>query len=648
MSISSIRRTTKSAITILLVVAMLLPLFSFLPAPATVFASSSFPVVSAGSAHSLAVRSDGSVWAWGYNGHGQLGDGTRTDISKPLQLKTIDGVKAAVSAGSGYSLAVKHDGTVWAWGRNSSGQLGIGTTTDVIRPVQVSGLNGIVAVDTGFAHSLALKSDGTVWAWGHNEHGQLGDGTLTNKYAPVQVSGLTGVVAISAGHAYSMAVKRDGTVWAWGLNDWGQLGDNSTVNRNRPVKVALLTNVAMVSAGRNHTLALKDDGTVWAWGRNHNGQLGIGTRTSRIAPTEVPELAGVVDISAGEDFSMAVKVNGTIWSWGFNGYGQLGDGTISDRIRPVQLEGLIGVSAMNAGNGYALAVANDNVVWAWGYNASGGLGDGTTTNRTSPVKVLFTSKITLRNIPSNAGTSVGSGEYEHGIRAVVTATPHEGYLFVNWTEDDKILTTDSSYRFTVTEDRILTANYISVLGFLEKYLKDYYPGIKKEDTTEDEISRDEISEAVYYTATAGNDLVFLLGWSGDGVELKLSVYNPSGQLHREVRGSRVPVVIKASDVVTGYWSFTVTGVKVPEDDNYYAVIIGEGKPSSTPTINPDRKLGDITNNGRIDVTDASKLLRHILGLETLSLENLMYADVNKDGRVDIQDVTLIMQIALNI
>jgi alpha-tubulin suppressor-like RCC1 family protein len=179
--------------------------------------------------HSLGIRDDGSLWAWGYNVSGQLGDGSTTDRYAPVQVEGLGSVSGA-GAGIYHSLAVGSGGTVWAWGANDIGQLGDGTTTPRSSPGQVPGLGGVVAVTGGWHHSLALKSDGSVWAWGWNAHGQLGQGDNADRYSPVQVSDLTGV-AIAAGVTHSMALKIDGTVYAWGANSDGQLGDGTRVQK---------------------------------------------------------------------------------------------------------------------------------------------------------------------------------------------------------------------------------------------------------------------------------------------------------------------------------------------------------------------------------------------------------------------------------
>ncbi|MGE4486007.1 MAG: S8 family serine peptidase, partial [Oscillospiraceae bacterium] len=342
--------------------------------------------VAAGSFHSLAVKSDGTVWAWGYNNYSQLGDGTTAIRTTPVQVSGLTDV-VGVSAGYYHSVAVKTDGTVWAWGENSFGQLGDGTTTNRTTPVQVNGLADVENVSAGYYYSVAVKTDGTVLAWGSNAYGRLGDGTTTNRTTPVQVSGLTSVVSVATGYSHSLVVKSDGTVWAWGYNNYGQLGDGTTAIRTTPVQVSGLTSMISVAAGYYHSIAVKSDGTVWAWGYNNYGQLGDGTTTTRTTPVQVNGLAGVVSVAAGYYHSLAMKTDGTVWAWGDNNYGQLGDGTTATRATPVQVSGLTGVVSVAAGFYHSVAVKSDGTVWTWGQNNYGQLGDGTTTTRTTPVQV---------------------------------------------------------------------------------------------------------------------------------------------------------------------------------------------------------------------------------------------------------------------
>ncbi|WP_240359520.1 hypothetical protein [Pyxidicoccus trucidator] len=356
--------------------------------PGQVAGLSGVKSASAGGYHSLAVRSDGTVWHWGSTFYFQTVENGSSGLTRsfPTQVSGLSGV-AAVSAGAFHSLAVRSDGSVWSWGQNAKGQLGNGTRLGLANPTQVATPSGMVVVAAGGYHSLALRSDGTLSAWGSNTQGQRGDGVSNIPATAGPVSGLSGVLAASAGAFHSLALHSDGTLWAWGYNTFGQLGNGATGSRSLPVPVPGLSNVGSVSAGGYHSVALLYDGTVWSWGNNAHGQLGIGT-SSRTSAVQVPGVSGIVALDAGEYHSLAVRYDGTVWSWGKNADGQLGDGTTSPRTTPVQVPGLSGIVAVSAGEGYSLALHYDGTVWGWGRNAVAQLGDGTTTLRTLPVQVL--------------------------------------------------------------------------------------------------------------------------------------------------------------------------------------------------------------------------------------------------------------------
>jgi alpha-tubulin suppressor-like RCC1 family protein len=247
--------------------------------------------------HSLAVRSDGTAWGWGDNSYGDVGDGSTYVQHSPVQVVGLSNV-IAVAAGSstflnngahgtGHSLALKSDGTVWSWGFNYYGQLGYGTQDSSVHPTpaRVPGLDKVIAISAGEDDSLALKSDGTVWAWGLDDYGQLGDGNTNVSSSPVQVSGLTKVVGISAGFGHCLAVKSDGTVWAWGLNNYGQLGDGTTSVRTRPVQVGGLAGVTAVAAGGEdfNAIPLWAEGSAWPSSQTGRSGLGVSTTTASSA-----------------------------------------------------------------------------------------------------------------------------------------------------------------------------------------------------------------------------------------------------------------------------------------------------------------------------------------------------------------------------
>ena len=346
--------------------------------------------------HSIFLRNDGSVRVWGNNSKGQLGNGTTVDSATPAQVSgELSGI-TAVAAGNDFTLALKNDGTVWAWGNNDNGQLGDGSTTQRTSPVQVGGLAGmkIVAIAAGFDHAVALKNDGTVWAWGNNSKGQLGNGTTVDSATPVPVGWLSGIITISAGFRYTVALNYDKTVWTWGNNSNGQLGNNTTADSVSPVPVLGLSNVTAISAGYDHTVALINEFTafsVWTWGNNGNSQLGADKATLPYSatPVKVNGLSQVTAIAAGFDHSAVVNNNGTVWAWGNNGNGQLGadKATLADSATPVQVRGLSNIIAIAAGNSDNVALKNDGTVWAWGNNSNGQLGNGTTSESANPAQI---------------------------------------------------------------------------------------------------------------------------------------------------------------------------------------------------------------------------------------------------------------------
>jgi alpha-tubulin suppressor-like RCC1 family protein len=353
--------------------------------------------IAAGGDHSCAIATGGTVYCWGDNSNGQLGDGSTTNSSTPVEVSGLS--KAfAISAGHDSTCALAIYGTVWCWGYNGDGDLGNGTTTDSSVPVNIAGLSGATAIASGGDHSCALFTGGTVDCWGLNANGELGIGNNTGpdscggsacSTAPVAVPGLSGVTAIAAGNQHSCALLAGGTVDCWGWNDDGQLGNGTTTDSASPVAVTGLSGATAITTGYEHTCATltENNNTVDCWGYNADGELGNGTTTNSSTPVAV-SLGKPFAISAGLYHTCALALYGTIFCWGYNGDGELGNGTTSSSSTPVEVGSISGVTAIAAGGYHTCALlTGGSAVDCWGYNGYGELGNGTTTSSSAPVAV---------------------------------------------------------------------------------------------------------------------------------------------------------------------------------------------------------------------------------------------------------------------
>ena len=391
--------------------ALLLAVGAPLPSMATVYR------ISAGW-NSLAVKEDGSLLTWGSDVLGQLGIGTKAYRDQPGLVPGLSGAVKVLIGYRGQVVALKSDGTVWAWGVNSDGQLGDGTTASRPTPAPMKGWTGVIDIATGSMQTIALRADGTVWSWG-NSLGQS-----------VAVPGLTNIVAIAGFAQHAMALKNDGTVWAWGWNSSGELGDGTEIYRDAPVAVYGLKDVSAIAAGLGFSVALKRDGTVWTWGWNRSGQLGDQTQINRAIPARVEDLSSVVSISAGaygvaavtndgkvrswgsprleslanlsdvksvalsDGHAIGLNRNGTVWTVGQNNEGQLGNGSTIDSSTPVVVPGIADAVAVAAEFGNSAVLKRDGTVWIWGGSHGPMLGVALTTNSSIPVGVTGLSNVT--------------------------------------------------------------------------------------------------------------------------------------------------------------------------------------------------------------------------------------------------------------
>lgn len=294
----------------------------------------------------------------------------------------------SVSAGYIHTVGLKADGTLWAWGNNGQGQLGIGSFVSKRIPTQIGTDNNWVKIATGNYHSIALKANGTIWTWGQNSYGQLGDGTTATRTAPVQIGTGTDWVSVASGDNYIVALKSNGTLWAWGRNIRGQLGDGTTIDKSSPVQIGTANNWKTIAPGSEHTFAIKTDGTLWGWGDNLTYQLGDGTQVSKTSPIQIGTATNWKSVAGGSVHSLGIKTDGTLWSWGYNFYGQLGNGTKAINYTPIQVGTETNWRSIVANYDYSsVAIKTDGTLWTWGRNNSGQLGDGTTIDRLIPTKI---------------------------------------------------------------------------------------------------------------------------------------------------------------------------------------------------------------------------------------------------------------------
>lgn len=361
-----------------------------------------FVKVSAGS-HSAAIANDGTLWTWGLNDYGQLGDGTTTSRNRPQQVGTAT-TWTAVACGVQHTIALRSDGTLWSWGRNNYGQLGDTSTTSRGTPAQVTTYANWTAIASGGEHSLARRADGTLWGWGHNYAAQLGLGDQTNRLAPVQIGTDTTWTTFACNYEQSVALKSDGTLWSWGRSpststqtfnafgtgqgegegEGGGITTNGSITIGNPwvppspygksavpSLLSASTDWVEVSCGYSHSAARRADGTVWTW----NGIY-------YMMPSTMPERLGTqsewAGISSGGSFLASLHTNGTLWAVGTNSSGQLGDGSQISRTTLAQVGTASNWAAMDAGIGHTLALRTDGSLWTWGANTHGQLGKGAT------------------------------------------------------------------------------------------------------------------------------------------------------------------------------------------------------------------------------------------------------------------------------
>ena len=333
---------------------------------------------------------DKTLWSWGYNAYGQLGDETELRDSSPVQVGALTDW-LSVDSGNSHILATKIDGTLWSWGRNNNGQLGLGDEgagTDRSSPEQVGSLNDWHSVSGGSIFTAAVKINGTIWTWGDNIDGQLGIEDRDDRSSPEQVGTLADWRSIICGSSHAVATKTDGTLWTWGGNVNGELGLEDIIDRSSPVQVGSLTNWSSIACGAVYTIALKTDGTLWAWGSNTEGQLGLEDVDDRSSPEQVGSLTTWRFVADTYYQTLAIKSDETLWAWGSNTNGRLGLEDVDHRSSPEQVGTLSDWNFVVGGWGHTVALKTDGTLWTWGLDDEGQLGrDTLNTHLSSPEQV---------------------------------------------------------------------------------------------------------------------------------------------------------------------------------------------------------------------------------------------------------------------
>ena len=337
----------------------------------------------------IALNSQFKLYAWGRNTQGDLGDGTTVCKTTPIQVGSCSW--KFTSVGYRTAFAIKADGTGMSWGNNGGGRLGDNTVVNKSSPVAICGTGKWKTLSGGGNFATGIKTDGTLWAWGCNLNGQLGDGTTVNKSTPIQVGAGTDwkFILASKGGSFATAIKTNGTLWAWGTGQCGHLGDGTTICHSSPVQIGAATTWKCVAKKGYGVYGWKTDGTIWYWGN----VIVPASCTTTCYSTPV-QFATAADnwktfSVSNSTHVIGIRKNGTLWAWGDNGSGQLGDGTTVDKCSPIQIGSSCDWRSTDGEFGISFAIKTDGTLWAWGLSPSGALGDGTTVTKSTPIQVGF-------------------------------------------------------------------------------------------------------------------------------------------------------------------------------------------------------------------------------------------------------------------
>ena len=668
--------------------------------------------VAAGSSHTAAVTKDGDLYMWGNNDYGQLGVYTNVDRNAPVLVNNSTTALPAksvkyVALGSGHSAAITKDGSLYMWGRNDDGQLGDGTTTDRYTPIKI--MENVAAVSLGYYHSAAITKDGSLYMWGYNRKGQLANGSTTNRSTPVKM--MENVAAVSLGCWHSAAITKDGSLYMWGYNGYGQLGNGTTNSLTRPQRVA--ANVQSVELGNNYTTAVSKDGGLYTWGDNRNGQLGNGTTIDSSSPIKI--MNDVVS-SAGSSHTIALKKDGTVYTWGDNYCGQLGDGTTTDRTSPVAIQiydhtnvlkstkessesvsassdqhtsKFAGYNANGIYNFYALKdknadklLSDDNILYVDQVraDANGNISVTYTPKTAYDSPYEFVASITQIDI-SNADVTAESFTYNGKMQTVKPVVKVNGYTLhsgIDYTLSGAYIAKNAGeYTYTIVGKgdfvgyitKTFTINSAD-LNNCDVLIPDSatYTGKEIKPNAVVKIGDVTLEKDVDYTVEYQNNLNVGIGsvvikgkgnYSGrkvcrfditncdiseiSKIDIQDCAYYGKAVVPEMVLENNGTALVKDKD-------YTVTFKNNDSVGTATAVINGIGNYSGTieKTFQIKLPIGDIDMSETIDVKDTTLVMQYGVQLIDFSDEQLIIADVNNDNIVNIKDATMIQKYLVNL
>ena len=672
--------------------------------------------VAAGGSHTAAVTKDGDLYMWGYNNYGQLGVYTNVDKNTPVLVNNSTTALPAksvkyVALGGSHSAAITKDGSLYIWGWNNYGQLGDGTTTGRYTPIKI--MDNVASVSLGNSHSAAITKDGSLYMWGYNGNGRLGDGTTTDRYTPIKI--MDNVASANLGDDHSAAITKDGSLYMWGKNDCGQLGDGTTdnkTNKTRPHRVA--SNVQSVELGDVHTTVISKDGGLYTWGYNYYGQLGNGTTTKSSNPIKI--MNDVVSCAGGYNHTVALKKDGTVYTWGRNNCGQLGDGTTTDRTSPVAIQiydhtnvlksakkssesvsassgqhtsKFAGYNANGIYNFYALKdknadklLSDDNILYVDQVraDANGNISVTYTPKTAYDSPYEFVASITQVNI-SNADVSAEDFTYNGKLQTVEPVVKVNGYTLhsgIDYTLSGAYIAKNAGeYTYTINGKGDFTGSITKTFTIKTADVNNCdvlipdsatYTGKDIEPNAVVKIGDVTLEKDVDYTVEYQNNLNV-----GIGIVVIKGKGNCSGRkvCWFDITNCDISEISKIDIQDCAYYGKAVVpemvlennGTSLVKDKDYTvtfknndsvgtatAVINGIGNYSGTieKTFQIKLPIGDIDMSETIDVKDATLVMQYGVKLIDLSDEQLIIADVNNDNIVNIKDATMIQKYIVNL